>query len=359
MSLSIEKLIKLMVKAGFLPRKFFKLYGVCVFIEVAIIKNMEIFYLYIPSKYEFEIKNLPNTYKLEIIKLEENEDKDYLNSEDKEKNYDEIDIDENIEKGAEDKIVDKYKREILLKDFKNKKELFSLTRQLNRFKYSVQVIPYKILIQRQSYISVINRDNSVENFYIKKFNGSEKKQLFILTNLEIFYEYLENIDKLIQNITNVKKDLFKILDKNHLSHSKNLDEIINKQFDMQSLSENILEEKNKLENHIYMFEKLMLNTQDIENKLNKKLEDLNNVRTKDIKYQNINGDIRFSHEKKKLEEEIEKIVNIKQEISKNLISVRILLDDLTLMVDELLFDNIIMFDKIRNNLKILNNFFKK
>ena len=66
MPLSIKKLEKLLAIKGFIPNKFFVMHNVCVYIEVISINNADIFFLYIPSKYEFII-NGSNTHKIKYI----------------------------------------------------------------------------------------------------------------------------------------------------------------------------------------------------------------------------------------------------------------------------------------------------
>ena len=71
MTLSIHKLIKLLMSRGFYPKTFFRVFGVCAFIEIISNKNADVYIIYIPSRYNFKISpsEMPNVYDLKEITL--------------------------------------------------------------------------------------------------------------------------------------------------------------------------------------------------------------------------------------------------------------------------------------------------
>ena len=365
MGLSIDKLNQIILSKGYLPRRFFKLYGTCIFIEIIAVKTAETYIIYIPSKYEFNVDNLEAVYKLKVIDIENNEKDDdgYVNDaqeDDIEDKYDEIEIDTKESKedeDIEDQMENKYKKEINIKDIEDYSEVKSICRQLKRFKYCVQGIPYKLLIIFKNYICFIHRDNHIECFYIKKFSAIDKKQLYISMDLEVFYENTENINTLNKNISHIKESLFKILDKNHISHSIVLEDIMSNQINLTEVSEGIQTEKTKYTNYIKRFEDLLSDVGEADDELIKKMKKLNDKKRTDVAYQGLHGDIQYSHEKKQIDDNIDKISTAKEEITKNLLELKSTLDNVTLLTDELLFDNIVMLHKIRQNLKTLKNIF--
>ena len=57
MPLSIEKLKKLFKYNDLIPVKYYTMHNICIMIEVINIRNGENYIIYIPSKYEFYIKD--------------------------------------------------------------------------------------------------------------------------------------------------------------------------------------------------------------------------------------------------------------------------------------------------------------
>ena len=71
MPLSITKLVNLLGERGFYVKTFYKVYGVCAFIEIISSQNANNYMLYIPSKYNFKIaSSLDNVYDLKQIDVE-------------------------------------------------------------------------------------------------------------------------------------------------------------------------------------------------------------------------------------------------------------------------------------------------
>ena len=61
------------------------------------------------------------------------------------------------------------------------------------------------------------------------------------------------------------------------------------------------------------------------------------------------SDIEYSHEKKRIEDELAQIRRVKGEIMENIIRVKERLENTCLTVDKILFDNIVMLDTIFGN----------
>ena len=97
MTLSLNKLENLLHANGFLPKKFFVIDNLIIYIEVLSINNADSFMLYIPSKYDIQIGQKDNVYNIKNIQVDEygNIPIDYAGDPDNielEKAYDEIDL---------------------------------------------------------------------------------------------------------------------------------------------------------------------------------------------------------------------------------------------------------------------------
>ena len=170
MTLSLNKLEKLLANKGLLIKKIFMIEELCVYLELLSTSNAEICMLYIPSKYEIKINRKENVHTLHYLDVDENGNiaQDYageLDNFDLEKKYDEVEIDlDPIDKkqDIEERLEENYNHPVSLKDISktDKKMLREVFRQLRRLKFCVQSIRYKICIMFKNYICCIRRDNT-------------------------------------------------------------------------------------------------------------------------------------------------------------------------------------------------------
>ena len=364
MSLSINKLEKILKSNKLIPQKFYKLYGVCAFIQVFSVTNADQFMIYIPSKYEFNIDNKNNVYKIKPISLDENDkDKDeiadeYAKSPDRlelEKKYEEIELEEDIEPKKHDKeeisdrLVNNYKRPINLKEVEMgyKVDIKCIFRQLKRFKFCVQNLKYKLIIKYKCYLCVLHLDDSLECFLIKNCKEIDDRELLVMMDLEVFFEKMNTIN---DDINQIRDGLQKILNKNQIIHSRSLLNILEKNKDFLEYYHNIEIQKNKYLCKISKFEELIEKLNSIDDNVNKKLAILDKQKKSDPTLQ---GDIQYSHQKSKIDKEMMDLDNTREEIIETISLLRNKLSNITLTIDKIIFDNIVMIDKIFDNLNIL------
>ena len=62
-----------------------------------------------------------------------------------------------------------------------------------------------------NYLCVLDKDESIECFFIKQFNKIHSRRLLISVNLELFYE---NKDRIVQDITDIENGIYRDFDKN-------------------------------------------------------------------------------------------------------------------------------------------------
>lgn len=353
MALSISKLQKLLSDKGLVIKKIFQINNLCVYIEVINILTADNFLIYIPSKYEIQAPP-GNNYKIEYLELDDNGDisEDFDNLENQ---YDEIDLGIktdtthiNIEKQLQENYnqhvsVDNHKKNNEIQDIKD------ILKQLKRFKFSVQNIRYKLCIHYKNYLCCIRRDDSLEGFRIKDYKGVNEEKILITLDLETFYE---KIDSLVDDIRNVKQGIYKILNKNQLKNINNLETILDQKFTLQSFSKAAEDKKNNYTFYISQFETLLNNIVVVEK------QNINKIFQIEEKYKNINtvleDDIARTHEIKKYQTEISKINLIKQEIITNIMLLNQKLENISLKLDKIYFDNTVMIDKILKNFILLS-----
>ncbi len=368
MPLSIQKLDDLFLTKGFIPKRYFKLHNLCVFIEVISSKSADTFMISLPSKYKFDLsgnvdlRSDADIFRLKAVSTEERDDitDEYAGSPDNidlEKKYAEVEMDTTLpfknrglkQVSMAERLIETYKRPISLKDLEKQDTLDvkDIFRQLKRLKYCVQSIRYKLIIIFKSYLCVLNLNDSIECFYIRNFSQSQNnRNLLITCDLELMYEKINSIEDDIRHVMN---GIYKVLDKNQLAHSKNLQLLLEKRSDAAVSSEFIYRKKEKMKIYMTSFEDLLSSTVESEKKVLEKLAQLRERREQEASVKGLYSDIEYSHEKKRIEDELAQIRRVKGEIMENIIRVKERLENMCLTVDKILFDNIVMLDTIFEN----------
>jgi hypothetical protein len=349
MSLNINKLQDLLYENGFSCENFFTMDGTCFYIELFSIKNTFNILFYIPTKYEFKIKNEKNVYKIHSIDLDKHEHvvENYADKEDVSSEEINISEDEKVEENLEKK----YKKPITLKEIhkSDNKILKEIYRQLNRLKSSVENINYKITILYKNYICSIRRDNSIDIFSIKNYKkDNKKKKLYITIDLETFYK---KKDKISSEASTVRESIYKLLSKNQHTHLKIFDKLIENKKEILEIPFKTEEKLETYENLINQYSSLLQNYLKKEQEITQKIKDLDlNSNT------NIQTDIDKSQQKSSLEKELDYFFKLRVDITENLIILENKKENCLLSMDNIMFDNNVMFDTIMKNFTVLKEF---
>ena len=361
MPLSISKLEDLLNLKGFLATKFYIMHDVCVYIEILYKTNAESFLLYIPSKYKFIVKNIPNKYEIKYIDIKEinNITENYAGIPDKndiENTYKEIDINLNQGDDMEEQLEEKYKKQIILRDITNNdyKEVKDTVRQLKRLKFCIQNVKYKIAILYKNYLCTIKRDDSIECFLIKKINNANCKKLYITVDLELFYN---KMDSLIINISTIKKGLYHILEKNYYTHNQIFQKLLNDKQDILSYSDYAYKKQREYQIHLTDSTQMLESINTSEKVTLQKIFNANKeYNNKEIK--GLNNDIEKSHLLNNLNKELYEIQKIKEDIVKTIFELKTKTDNIIINMDKIMFDNNVMIEAVLRNFRDLKKICK-
>lgn len=362
MPLSINKLEKMLTENGLLPKKFFVIHSLCVYIEVLSISNADSFMLYIPSKYKISVDSHEDVYKVQYIDISEdgNIPDDYagdLDNFDLEKQYGEIDIDVNLDNirtnDIQGRLEESYKHPVSLKDIdkKDKLHLREIFRQLRRLKFCVQNLKYKLCIMFKEYICCIRRDGTIEAFYIRNIRGVPERKLMISLDLETLYE---KIDSVAVDIKTIREGIYHVLDKNQTRHIRNLHKMMEKKNDLATFSDIVLNKKTQYATYLQKLEQLLATLGESELNSIEKLMALEERYNTDPSLKGMHSDIEKTHQIAKYETELTRINVVKQELIRNILITKTKHENLALKVDKICFDNIIMIDAILKNFIILS-----
>lgn len=354
MSLSLEKLEKMISKNGFAPIRYLVYHKLVMYIELISIETADEFLLYIPSKYEFKINtDNKNVYKLKSLRIDmDNNILDKYTGNIKNDNIENIyreinDVvspthnNDNIEPYLENK----YKKDINVSDISetDMKIIKENYRQLNRLKFCVQNMNYKISILFKNYICTLKRNDDIVCFYIRNYKGYNKTKIFITADLELFYNKNEHI---IEHLSIIRKGIYDIIDKNQFRHTNTFNSLLNNKKIITILSTRLQNKKKEYEDHIkdckFMLKHTNKGIQNI-------LININNAKEKYNNSKGLNKDIEYSYEISKYEEKLKDVEGIKEEILKTILELQGKREHIMLKVDKIMFDNNVMVECVIRN----------
>lgn len=362
MPLSLNKLEKILTGKGLLPKKYFIMHSMCVYIEVLSIANADSFMLYIPSKYEINVNSGDDVYKIRYIDISEdgNIPGDYAGDPDNfdlEKQYNEVDIDLSPDtRNREDlqgRLEENYNHPVALKDISKEDtvQLREIFRQLRRLKFCVQSLKYKLCIMFKDYICCIRRDDTFEGFYVRHLRGPAERKLMVSLDLETLYD---KIDSVSIDIKTVREGIYQVLDKNQSRHIRNLQKMLEQKNDLTAFSEVVLRKKTQYAQYLGKLEKLLSNLGEAERKSIEKLMEIEERYNSSVSLKGMHTDIEKTHQIAKYETELSRINVVKQELIRNILMVKAKHENLALKVDKICFDNTIMIDAILKNFVALS-----
>jgi hypothetical protein len=361
-TLSIEKLRNILKKKGIIPIKYFLYKDKILFIQVFIIKNCNLFILYIEPEFSFKLEK--NSFKsnekacfinrIEIEKLmRKNLNKDIRNiysdinivskinlddsriGEKLNKEYEHIMTDNDIKKDEDNSYLDTYK-------------------QIDRIKNSFSKLKYKISIFSGPYFFIVI-DDKIKCYIIEKFEEEQisyNSSYYIVSNIQNLFEKIESID---YEINEIKGKIEGIWD--HTQKTQ-YDRIIDLYKNKDNVSENYKIVYNK-----------KLELMNIRNKLNETLEQTYN-KYKDIEQdynshiikmstiKDVNNDANNIHYKKKLEDKTNEYIVMIDELTNKINKISDKIKDYELTIDKVFYNNFLMMNSIRKNILQLSDLTK-
>lgn len=357
MPLSIYKLDNFLLEKGFTPLKYYTLENVCIYIDVLSVETAEIFLLYIPSKYTFSVEKHKACYSLEELEMDENDLENYEGHVDNkyiENIYKEIYLESEdaiFEGNLAKKLETNYKQEIKLKDFIQEDivEVKNNIRQLKRLRFCTHNIQYKTSIFYKNYICCITRSDDISVYVVSNKQTKAKKFMRVIIDLEVMYSDFTSIHV---NIRNVKIEIEKILEKNHISNTKILQKLLNRGDDLVGISGYCYKKKKEYGIELDRFNKKFQELNNLE------IEILTKITAINEKYKNsggLNQDIEKSHQLSDLNKKISEIRVSKEQIVKDMSEIKTKKDNATLEIDKIMFNNTVLIESVLRNLKKIQN----
>ena len=357
MSLCVKKLKQLLININIVPLYFYCKNEICYFIQCSSTNYPIIFFITIPSKYDFKMKITDkNVIEIKTVDLEVLNNQEIINESINHVNYIEnnlkkklakidynIDIEEELEKG--------YTTEI----FNTKEDIYeikSIIKQLDRFSLCTKDTPYYFFIAYKEFINFKNKYGDNLSYSIKnkdKLEIDDIKKIYVSFSIEHMYANSNNI---INDIRNLEIGISSIIGKNQVSHHDNIKNILKNVNFSQKLLSPILESKEKYDDMINKYEKNFNEYCEKESKINQKYLSL---KKEEEDYKGIVKDTSFLFKKQELKTDLVNISKKKFDIVNTIVNLKENRNNLLLVLDSVIFDNIIYCDKINKNLQLLKN----
>jgi len=359
MPLSYQKLEKVLLSKGFIPRKIFIIKEVISYIEVYNSKNADIFLVYIQSKYTINAPRGNDIYNIQYVEIDEDGHipNDYGKEPDDfdlENQYEEVDLEltHDIKRNdLENRLVENYNHPVSLKDIKksDKNTLREIFRQLRRLKLCVQNVKYKISIMFDNYLCNLRYDNTFDAFVVENYTTSNR-QLYITLDLETLYEKLDSVSS---DVCTIRDTIYRVMDKNKHKHARILAKMFDHKANLASFSDKINSRTSTYNYHLVELNNMLETTNISEKKLKDTITKMRKVHLESSR-SGIHTDAERVHQLDQLEKKLQQILKVKDDVAKNVTKVRTKKEDIDLQVDTTIFDCAIMFDSILKKLTFLS-----
>lgn len=348
MSLSATKLKELVSSHGFEIKNYFTENKCCFYLDVIHSQTYDNFLIYIPCKYNIQLDG----YELNYIHVEDfNNITNEFTGKDKqnlEKVYGDMKIELlNTNDDIQKQLEDRYKHEIAFPEIPkdDNLELKAIYRQINRLKYSVENLQYKIGILYKNYLCSIRRNGMIDFFKILKYPSNPKKQLLVIIDLETFFD---KHDTILKEIKIIRTNLYNILGKTQTSNIKIIQSMIESK-ELQSLASFFSKKTN-------VYDQMLLELEEILNSISiiqeRKFNDIKKIGD------TVHNDVSRINAQTQLQKEIQTLEISKQDARKNIDIIRRKKENSMLDIDKIIFDNTVMYDCIVKNFLKLRDFYK-
>lgn len=343
--ISFQKLQDLFASNELLVSKYFLHRDKCRVIELISSVYAEKILLYISDEYSLDVAIVENTYILHTANIdsapplpieEKYSDANMFKVENSDINK------KNPSTNIEKTLTERYNKPLNNLDDGVDESLEDVTKQLMRLKFCVQNVKLKLGIIFRNFLCLLSNDNTLLYFSIENFPKSNKRKMYVVVNLEYFYDNLSNV---MVNVRHLEKGVYDIISRNHQSQINALNYIISLHASLPTYSTRILQQEQNYKQHITCFKELLPKILDLEKKHLEKLKGTN-----------------IPNEQLIIQRKLDQIIIIKNEIIESVLILKDRCSDMALTFDKVFFDNTIIVSKLMDNFKVFEkmcrNFFE-
>ncbi len=353
MSLSLDKFQKLLSTYSLIPIKYYTYHDRVLLVEVVSLSSAEPFLLYISKEYNFKPDTSFETYNLKRIHLDEKGDvpAKYASK------LDDLEMDEyyskvnllNTEKmldktiDIEKELIDEYRKRILVTSSEESTtmKVRDMVNQLQRLERCVDSKDYSLSIMTNSLI-VLDPEHM---FIIRGKDLKEHRMYIIVVTIETLFK---NVNYIAKDIPELNNGIQRILMKNHQSHMEKMDDTIDGMIQVQ-------DKLHATMNRIDRYNSYIARLTDLLEKVKQKEISVRNARK--VLHDKIAGgidkEIYHLKEKESIEKDEKWVSFTKGKIYEKVLDLHKKTRNHTLMMDKLLFENLVMMISIQRNMSTL------
>lgn len=333
---TFENLTQLLHDNGYIVYEYYSYENYCIFIKIIHFSG-SYFFINISSKYKISI---PSDTKNHFHIEKDMQNVKNIKFQDLYENYPTIELSNDIYiRNISENLQTTYKQPIDINTYKS----HICIEQMLRFRHSFKSLEYKLLIQDQSTIVVLNRENKIIVYTIKNHNLSKERTYYILATLEQLFIERNKIHIIINQI---EEQFYKILDLNQKKHNHYLNTTYIQHF----IANNnlLLINKNKILTTKKEIETVLLNLNTSELKFKEELKIVNKKTN-----HNIFNDAENSVQKELIQHKLKRIQTLKLELLDKLIFLNTKIKDIYLIIDQLGFNLSLALNELRNEIGIM------
>jgi hypothetical protein len=357
MPLSLEKLEYFSKLNGYIITRYFEKDNRLHSFEILSSETADCSIIYVPDKYNFGVSSSNDrVYTITNVQVSDDmrdslEDYVQISNSDIRQSYSDLDIQSELpsshKTSMSEHLDNTYKHTIILNDLKERDTILlkDMYRQLRRLKYCLHGIQHKIAIMNAPYMGFVDQENNILIYYIEKLKREKIRKMYVVIKLDIWFDKVTIIN---DEVNQIFSGIYSVLNTNQIQHTKNIKKMIYKNSNIGTDADNLTQFKLESQRYIEKFEDLLKKTNTIITSSQEEIDRIDAENTDDL-----NADMKRNHKKKQLKNKIRKVFGKKETILKHMVELKSTYENVSLSVDSILFDNIIMLDKILDNFKKL------
>ena len=354
MSLSLEKFQKLLSTYNFVPLRYYTYHERIMLVEIVTLDSSDLFLLYIPKEYKFKPESGYETHELKRLHIDS---KGELPSKYATK-LDEMELDEyyskvnllNNEKimdrsvNIEGELIDEYRKRILVPSSEETMtvKVKDMMNQLQRLERCVDSSDYSLAIITSNLIVL-----DPEHLYMVRSKTPKDERLYIVVvGIESMFKNANYISK---DIPQLNQGIQKILLRNHQSHMEKMDSTIDGMIDIQDKFHMTVDRVKRYNDYIAKLKQYLEKIREKEVFIKQQRKALQDK----ISSVGVEKEVYYLKEKGAIEQEERWVAQNKGKIYEKLLELNKKSRNSSLIMDKLLFENLIMMITIQRNMSIL------
>lgn len=219
-------------------------------------------------------------------------------------------------------------------------------RLLQRLRFSVSNAKYKVGILHNNTLAVIRKDNTIYAYkfeHASSIHQENAQRLVITTDIKTLYQNLVSFNNDIQLVRNT---ITAVLMRNISGNTNVFNTMMTMNMELPLKSKHLSEQLVKIEDYITKLEKMALLLATQENETTQKLVSLKNETSLSNESQRLNKTANLASQ-------LQEIYTIKETILNDLVNLKSRQEKIVMNMDNVYFGNIVLFNTIIQNLKLL------